>query len=77
MGCDGATGAHRLSGVRPVEHGRANSNLIKNVIQRGSRGLAPLGLPPHWGREGVTIAISSPQMVKNMNALTGQSPRNV
>ena len=26
----------------------------------GSRGLAPLGCLPHWGREGVTLAISTP-----------------
>ena len=26
----------------------------------GSRGLAPLDCLPHWGREGVTLAISTP-----------------
>ena len=25
----------------------------------GSRGLVPLGCLPHWGREGVTLAIST------------------
>ena len=60
---DGTTGAHRLVGARPVEHGCGSSfGSVKEKSNRswGSRGLAPLGCLPHWGREGVTLAISTP-----------------
>ena len=59
----GATGAHRLVKVCPVEHGCGSyfgSVKEKSNRSRGSRGLAPLGCLPHWGREGVTFAISTP-----------------
>ena len=62
-GSDGATGAHRLVGARPVEHGCGSyfgSVKEKSNRSRGSRGLAPLGCLPLWGREGVTLAISTP-----------------
>ena len=39
----------------------------------GSRGLAPLGCFPHWGREGVTLAISTPAQ-KNAGGFL-QSPK--
>ena len=64
---DGATGAHRLVGARPVEHGcglyfgRLGE---KSNRSRGSRGPALLGCLPHWGREGVTLAISTPALKK-------------
>ena len=60
---DGAAGVHRLVGARPVEHGYGlYSGSVKEKFNRswGSRGLAPLGCLPHWGREEVTLAISTP-----------------
>jgi hypothetical protein len=57
--CDRATGARRLIGVRPVEHA-VNGNCVENLDpMRGSRGLAPLGYLPLWGREGVTLTNST------------------
>ena len=60
---DGATGAHRLVGARPVEHGRELYSGIQSVNPHrngGSRGACPLGLfPSSLGREGVTLAIST------------------
>ena len=59
---DGATGAHRLVGARPVEHGCGSFfGSVKEKSNRswGSRGLAPL-LPPPLGERGVTLAISTP-----------------
>jgi hypothetical protein len=43
-----------------VEHGYGSyfGSLRKNPLW-GSRGLALLGCLPHWGREGVTFAIST------------------
>jgi hypothetical protein len=46
-----------------VEHGSGSFfGSVKEKSSRswGSRGLAPLGCLPHWGREGVTLAISKP-----------------
>ena len=39
---------------------------VKEKFNRSweSRGLAPLGCLPHWGREGVTFAISTPVLKK-------------
>jgi hypothetical protein len=37
----------------------------------GSRGLAPLGCLPHWGREGVTLAISTPAQKTRRGFLQG------
>ena len=56
------TGAHRLVGARPVKHGCGSYfGSVKEKFNRfmGSRGLAPLGCLPRWGRERVTLAISS------------------
>jgi hypothetical protein len=53
---DGATGARRLVGARPVEHA-----VFENFTEWGSRGHAPLGCLPLWGREGVTLA-NSPEV---------------
>ena len=55
--CDGATGARGLPTLAPwsiVVHANDKKILIG---YRGSRGLAPLGCLPLWGREGATIAI--------------------
>ena len=52
---DGATGAHRLVGARPVEHGCGSYfGSVKEKSNRfwGSRGLAPLGCLPLWGERG-------------------------
>ncbi len=60
---DGATGAHRLVGARPVEHGCGSyfGMVEKNpTAQQGSRRPASLGCLPLWGREGVTLVISTP-----------------
>ena len=40
----------------------------------GSRGLAHLGCLPHWGREGVTLAISAPNS-KNLEGISTE-PKN-
>jgi len=59
---DGATGAHRLVGARPVEHGCEpyfGSVKEKSNSLMGVKGACPLGCLPHWGREGVTLAIST------------------
>ena len=63
IGSDGATGAHRLIGVRPVEHGCGSCFGCvreKSIRSLGSRGLALLGCLPFWGREGVTLVFSMP-----------------
>jgi hypothetical protein len=57
---DGATGAHRLVGARPVEHGCGS--YFGSVGERSNRsigvnGACPLGLPPPLGERGVTLAI--------------------
>jgi hypothetical protein len=57
---DGATGAHRLVGARPVEHA-----VFENLTEWGSRGHAPLGCLPLWGREGVTLANSTALRYRN------------
>ena len=60
---DGATGAHRLVGARPVEHGCGSyfGSVKKNpTAQSGSKALALSYCFPLWGREGVTLAISTP-----------------
>ncbi len=71
---DGATGAHRLVGARPVEHG-CGSRQLKRKIQPllGVKGACPLGCLPLWGREGVTLAISTPAQ-KNARGFL-QSPK--
>jgi len=59
---DGVMGAHRLVGARPVEHGCGSyfgSVKEKSNHPWGSRGPAPSCCLPHWGREGVTLAIYS------------------
>jgi hypothetical protein len=45
-----------------VEHGCGSyfGSEEKNPTVMGSRGLVPLGCLPLWGREGVTLAISTP-----------------
>ena len=50
------------SGLAPWSMAGSYFNSVKEKSNRswGSRGLAPLGCLPHWGREGVTLAISSP-----------------
>ncbi len=52
---DGATGAHRLVGGRPVEHGCDRLRQRKRKIQPLNRSQ---GFP--FGGEGVTLAISMP-----------------
>jgi hypothetical protein len=52
---DGATGAHRLVGARPVEHGCGS--YFGSVGERSNRsigvnGACPLGLPPPLGERG-------------------------
>ncbi len=52
---DEATGAHRLIGARPVEHGCGKYfGSVKEKSNRswGSRGLAPLGASPFGGERG-------------------------
>jgi hypothetical protein len=58
----GPTGAHRLVGVRPVEHGSGSyfSSMEKNPTVGGQGGLPHWAASPPWGREGVTLAISTP-----------------
>ena len=61
--CDKATGAHRLVGARPVEHGcgsvlRQRKEKYNRSI--GVKGACPLMLPPPPGERGVTLAISTP-----------------
>ena len=51
---DGAMGTSPARvGARPVEHA-----VFENLTEWGSRGHAPLGCLPLWGREGVTLANS-------------------
>jgi hypothetical protein len=59
---DGATGSHRLVGARRVEHGGGSYFGSVKKIQplMGSRGFTPSCCLPLWGREGVTLAISTP-----------------
>ena len=59
---DGVTGAHRLVGARPMEYGCGSyfGSAERSNRSWGSRGLAPSCCLPHWGREGVTLAISTP-----------------
>ena len=54
MGSRWATGARRLVGARPVEHGCESYFGTKRKIQplSGSRGLFPLMLPPPLGERG-------------------------
>ncbi len=51
---DGAKGAHRLVGARPVEHGCGSyfGSLEKNPTAHGGQGACPLGLPPPLGERG-------------------------
>ena len=51
---DGATGAHRLVGARPVEHGCRSSfgRVEKNPIAHGGQGGLPLMLLPPMGERG-------------------------
>jgi hypothetical protein len=52
---DGAAGARRLVGARPVEHGYGSYfGSVKEKSKRswGSRGLAPLGCFPPLGERG-------------------------
>ena len=52
---DGATGAHRLVGARPVEHGCGSCfGSVKEKSNRsiGVKGACPLGLPPPLGERG-------------------------
>ena len=50
------------SGFAPRDMAVDRLRQCKRKIQRlrESRGLALLGCLPHWGREGVTLAISTP-----------------
>jgi hypothetical protein len=56
---DGATGARRLVGARPVEHGRGScpTGSVKIPIDNGVREEYPLGLHSPLDREGVTLRI--------------------
>ena len=51
------------SGLAPwsmaVDHTSAALEKKSNPFM-GVKGACLLGLPPHWGREGVTLAISTP-----------------
>ena len=52
---DGATGAHRLVGARPVEHGCGSYfGSVKEKSNRsiGVKGACPLMLPPPLGERG-------------------------
>ena len=52
---DGTTGAHRLIGARPVEHGCGlYFGDVKEKSSRawGVKGACPLGLPPPLGERG-------------------------
>ncbi len=62
---DGATGAHRPSGLAPWSMAVDCTPVAWRKIQpsRGSRGIASLGCLPHWGREGFILAIST--LLKN------------
>jgi hypothetical protein len=60
---DGVTGARRHIGAllwnMPVD--RTSEAVEKNPTAPGGQGgLPPLGCLPHWGREGVTLVISTP-----------------
>ena len=44
-------------------------SLVTGEMKRGGQGDAPLGLPPRWGREGVTLIPSS--KCKKIWAATG------
>ena len=72
---DGATGAHRLVGARPVEHGCRSffGSVEKNPTALGGQGgLPPLGCLPLRGREGVTLAISTP-VSKNSEGISHEN----
>jgi hypothetical protein len=66
-------GAHRLVGARPMEHTVDSTSAAWRKIQPlyGVNGaLPPLGCLPHWGREGVTLAISKTAKKNSRGYLT-------
>ena len=73
---DGATGAQRLVGARPVEHGCGS--YFGSVEQKSNRsigangGLPPLVCLPLWGREEVTLAIFMPTQKNKRGFLQSQ-----
>ena len=65
---DGATGAHRLVGARPVEHGcESYFGSVKEKSNRswGVKGACPLGLPPPSGGERGSPS-QFPRQLKNL-----------
>ena len=58
---DGTTGAHRLSGLAQWSMAVDLTRQRKRKTQplMGVKGACPSGCLPHWGREGVTLAIST------------------
>ena len=48
----------------------------KNGTALGGQGASPLGCLPHWGREGVTLAISTPAQKTRKGFLQSQNNNN-